>query len=866
LILGLSLLSSGTNFIDAELIQYDPKSTSKIFELKQNVNSYTINLSESIGISEFKQQSNNFKKYHVSLHEKLSVTSDHNESSIIVIKHNSERKAMMERIIEKPNKLKLFQANSKLTSSSIINYDQNIVNDELDFTISASSFEKSPLPIYQIINIVKPTNLFYNFETFMLTNENGLTEINFDSIQIFNSDDPIFLILLAPLAGFILIRYDNTQIKFYQIKQFFTFTLIVILVSSAVITPMSVSSSYWGIAYAEEFSFEGIIDDSKNNFNNSTEPIIESNSTSIEPVIVSNTNSTEPIIVSNSTSIEPVIVSNTNSTEPIIESNSTSIEPVIVSNTNSTEPIIVSNSTSIEPVIVSNTNSTEPIIESNSTSIEPVIVSNTNSTEPIIVSNSTSTDLINATSTEPIIVSNATSTDLINATSTEPIIVSNATSTDLINATSTEPIIVPEATISFQLDESYLMIVVTEEKGTIQNTVNAGIHTTSCEGTTIISNLPENEYEEISLNAPRIFDVNFQIENGTKHRASTDSEFFYVSEQDLEISAIIDSKNPLKRVELRTITLGQADDEYIAIKMNTEDLLVSPTTYVVTATIPSFLMQDPAISYWIHVIDEELAEVESAHYTMGVKPITTPDVSLELDVPSIKQSNSIVRPSLYINNDKSPSYGIVSLIVDDQIVSEKAQFFDNGQTKVSFDWKVPGSQELSSYDIQGKVDLYGISEITDSAILYSHPQTVSASAYDMQTLEIIEKDGDVLSEPVLLYASDSRNDELKFRVTAPNGQCIIGSSDECSVQDSTRGNRGGLQSVQFNDQTLRIKYSGSDSIIERFSITSIDPIVGDWSITLETEEGLIPQAQAVKDLDVKVKHKIHSEINTVYSD
>jgi len=822
LILGLSLLSSGTNFIDAELIQYDPKSTSKIFELKQNVNSYTINLSESIGISEFKQQSNNFKKYHVSLHEKLSVTSDHNESSIIVIKHNSERKAMMERIIEKPNKLKLFQANSKLTSSSIINYDQNIVNDELDFTISASSFEKSPLPIYQIINIVKPTNLFYNFETFMLTNENGLTEINFDSIQIFNSDDPIFLILLAPLAGFILIRYDNTQIKFYQIKQFFTFTLIVILVSSAVITPMSVSSSYWGIAYAEEFSFEGIIDDSKNNFNNST--------------------------------------------EPIIESNSTSIEPVIVSNTNSTEPIIVSNSTSIEPVIVSNTNSTEPIIESNSTSIEPVIVSNTNSTEPIIVSNSTSTDLINATSTEPIIVSNATSTDLINATSTEPIIVSNATSTDLINATSTEPIIVPEATISFQLDESYLMIVVTEEKGTIQNTVNAGIHTTSCEGTTIISNLPENEYEEISLNAPRIFDVNFQIENGTKHRASTDSEFFYVSEQDLEISAIIDSKNPLKRVELRTITLGQADDEYIAIKMNTEDLLVSPTTYVVTATIPSFLMQDPAISYWIHVIDEELAEVESAHYTMGVKPITTPDVSLELDVPSIKQSNSIVRPSLYINNDKSPSYGIVSLIVDDQIVSEKAQFFDNGQTKVSFDWKVPGSQELSSYDIQGKVDLYGISEITDSAILYSHPQTVSASAYDMQTLEIIEKDGDVLSEPVLLYASDSRNDELKFRVTAPNGQCIIGSSDECSVQDSTRGNRGGLQSVQFNDQTLRIKYSGSDSIIERFSITSIDPIVGDWSITLETEEGLIPQAQAVKDLDVKVKHKIHSEINTVYSD
>lgn len=334
----------------------------------------------------------------------------------------------------------------------------------------------------------------------------------------------------------------------------------------------------------------------------------------------------------------------------------------------------------------------------------------------------------------------------------------------------------------------------------------------------------------------------------------------------MEISAIIDSKSPLKRVELGTITLGQTDDEYIAIKMNIEDLLVSPTSYLVSATIPSFLMQDPAIAYWIHVIDEELAEVESAHYTMGVEPIVSPDVSLELDIPSIKQSSSIVRPSLYINNDQSPAYGIVSLIVDGKIISEKAQFFDNGQTKVSFDWKVPSSQELSSHKLQGKVDLYGTSKITDSAVMYSHPQTISISAYEMQTLQTIEKDGNIISEPVLLYASDSRNDELKFRVTAPNGQCIIGTSDECSVQDSTRENRGGLQSVPYDDQTLRVKYSGADSTFERFSITSIDPLIGDWTVTLETEEGLIPQAQAGKDLDVKIKHKIHSEINTVYSD
>ncbi|MCH7966263.1 MAG: Ig-like domain-containing protein [Thaumarchaeota archaeon] len=419
--------------------------------------------------------------------------------------------------------------------------------------------------------------------------------------------------------------------------------------------------------------------------------------------------------------------------------------------------------------------------------------------------------------------------------------------------------------IPISSDETFLMIIVTEEKGTTQNTVNAAVNLDSCEGTITIADVPEDELDEFLFNVPRIFDTKFQIENDTVTRADSASKSLYVSEQDLTITAIIDSETPLKRVELRTITLGQPDDEYIAMKMNVEPMIFFNTS-LVSATIPSFLMQDPAIAYWIYVIDEELNEVESIHYTMGVKPILEPDVSLELDVPSVKRSGSIVRPSLYINNDQSPAYGIVSLIVDGIVVSERAAFLETGQTKVSFDWDVPSSGELSSYELQGKVDLYGSSEITSSAVMYSHPRTLSISAYDMKTLEIIEKDGNVLSEPVLLYASNAQTGEFKFQVTAPNGQCIIGSSDECSVQDSTKSNRGGLSSVQYEGQTLRIKYSGSDSVLERFSITSIDPIVGDWIVTLEAEEGFIPLAQAAKDLTVKVKHKIHSETITVYSD
>ncbi len=66
------------------------------------------------------------------------------------------------------------------------------------------------------------------------------------------------------------------------------------------------------------------------------------------------------------------------------------------------------------------------------------------------------------------------------------------------------------------------------------------------------------------------------------------------------------------------------------------------------------------------------------------------------------------------------------------------------------------------------------------------------------------------------------------------------------MKDSTRSNRGGLSSVQYGEQTLRIKYSGPDSALERFSITSIDPIISDWTIRLKTEEGLIHKLKQLK--------------------
>jgi len=198
------------------------------------------------------------------------------------------------------------------------------------------------------------------------------------------------------------------------------------------------------------------------------------------------------------------------------------------------------------------------------------------------------------------------------------------------------------------------------------------------------------------------------------------------------------------------------------------------------------------------------------------------------------------------------------------VVVKKSQFFEIGQTHVIFNWNLPDSDGYSSHDFQGRVDLYDNSTITESALVHTHPRTVVISAHDMESLEVIEKDGQVLADPALIYASNSDSD-LRFRVIDPQGQCIIGGTEECLLNENTRGKRGGLESIPYGDQILRVRYSGADNALERFSITSIDPITGQWSVSLETDEGFIQQAYAMEDISVKIKYRYHSETITVFS-
>ncbi len=76
-----------------------------------------------------------------------------------------------------------------------------------------------------------------------------------------------------------------------------------------------------------------------------------------------------------------------------------------------------------------------------------------------------------------------------------------------------------------------------------------------------------------------------------------------------------------------------------------------------------------------------------------------------------------------------------------------------------------------------------------------------------------------------------------------------------------------IQEIIIDKQIYRIRYSGADNILERFSITSSGPIVGNWNVNIESPEIFGQSASAQTELWLKVKYRAeHNRSFTVSSD
>jgi len=211
LFLILALAISPTMFVDGKAFSIDLEKQQTIFENKQ--------------IIEQNDLTQKLKHSFITLHESISIqTNDENKNSELQsVQHDDII------ISSLTNEHQYQQSYNNLE----LEIDQRISTPLIDFSISENLFD---IPYESVDEI----------------NDQLIDTIN----SMSNVDNPMFMLLVLPLAGFILIRIENEKLNYNDLKRVFCFVFITILISSTVITPLSISSAYWGVAYAEDFSVD----------------------------------------------------------------------------------------------------------------------------------------------------------------------------------------------------------------------------------------------------------------------------------------------------------------------------------------------------------------------------------------------------------------------------------------------------------------------------------------------------------------------------------------------------------------------------------------------------------------------------------
>ena len=342
--------------------------------------------------------------------------------------------------------------------------------------------------------------------------------------------------------------------------------------------------------------------------------------------------------------------------------------------------------------------------------------------------------------------------------------------------------------------------------------------------------------------------MSFRIGDGGKIGASRGGGNCVDTQQSLIVSAIADSKSPLKRAELRFIHEGDSLNQYTAIRMKITNMtLGDKTLYSITGSIPWELMKGAtAIKYWLHAINADIEVSDSEKFLLSVRTSYSVLGNLEFDVVTIKVEGSELKPIAYFTNTiAKPSSGAISLLVDGKTVfTSQPQVFLNGETAVELRWLIPKVGQVKDYQLEAKGEFCGRVFETDEVNFSSFPRMVIEPLSDKINIKLFtNKEGEKVARASSLYSSQV-NPTLRFKVVSPEGTCLIGGSEKCVVHESTFGKRGNFDSVLVDGQVYRIRYSGIDNVIERFSITSIDPIVGDWQVNKEARSGIIPGVSA----------------------
>ena len=206
---------------------------------------------------------------------------------------------------------------------------------------------------------------------------------------------------------------------------------------------------------------------------------------------------------------------------------------------------------------------------------------------------------------------------------------------------------------------------------------------------------------------------------------------------------------------------------------------------------------------------------------------------------------------------------MISLLVDGNTVYSKPALLTPGQNRIGLEWSIPKSHTSVVYAMQTALEVYDKQYITSEATLHTFVRTqIVPIEQQSDIVPILDENGNTIARPAMMYSSNEGSGQ--FRVTAPDGTCVIGSG--CIVEQSTLLHIGGIDSVILDGQIYRVRYSGADNALERFSITSLDSVLGEWMVQIEQDVSPFT-ASAADDVSIKVKYRAErSPLVTVTSE
>ncbi|HEV2192358.1 MAG TPA: hypothetical protein VGR54_01930 [Nitrosopumilaceae archaeon] len=164
--------------------------------------------------------------------------------------------------------------------------------------------------------------------------------------------------------------------------------------------------------------------------------------------------------------------------------------------------------------------------------------------------------------------------------------------------------------------------------------------------------------------------------------------------------------------------------------------------------------------------------------------------------------------------------------------------------------EMTGCQETLTFGTSGKY------LFSDTSTASPFPLIKTMPIKDLIRIEVInDQNGRTIADPFLLYSSFKHNDKLMYKVTAPDGTCVIGTFENCLVTQSTQLMPEHVKNVTVGGQEYKIRYLGPDDPLERFSISSANPIVGQWKVEIDSQNRGTLDLSAMQQAFLKIRYE-----------